>query len=125
MVSKKSTQEVRIGMPAHGNSAEVVDEVALYGFRSTDKSLWYLSPWEFVQWVKPHRLRPPSKDYTWTKWTPAGRKKQRESMGEKVAYKPYEDYILNEKEVAKCAFLFPYLPGHKVYKAPIPETYQE
>ena len=92
MVSKKSTQEVRIVVPAHGKSSEGVDEVALYGFRTTHRSLWYLSPWEFVQWVKPHRLGPPSEDYKMTKWTPAGRKKQRESLGEKVAYKPYEDY---------------------------------
>ena len=41
MVSKKATQEVRMVLPGHGRSAEVVDEVALYGFRNTHKSLWY------------------------------------------------------------------------------------
>ena len=71
-------------MPRHGLGENVPDLVALYGYRSLDPNLFFLSPWEFCQWYKPHRLRPPSDNYPWTKFTAEGRVRLAREKGIKV-----------------------------------------
>jgi len=76
---------INILLPRADMSKELPDQVAFYGFRNTHASLFYLSPWEFVQWFKYHRLQVPSLNYHGTVWTPAGKaKKKEESAGKKV-----------------------------------------
>ena len=50
-------------MPGKGQQVLAYDEVSAYGYRPPHPDLLYLSPWEFVQWYKVHRLAEPSKDY--------------------------------------------------------------
>ena len=63
-----STKEVdmKILLPKANMLKEAFDEVALYGFRCSHPDVFYLSPWEFVQWCRPHRLKPPSDKYPWS-----------------------------------------------------------
>ena len=73
LYEQKKNVDIRVQMPRHGLGENVPDLVALYGYRSLDPNLFFLSPWEFCQWYKPHRLRPPSDNYPWTKFTAEGR----------------------------------------------------
>ena len=52
-----------LAMPAKGQHVIAYDEVNSYGYRPPHPDLFYLSPWEFVQWYKVHRVREPSRDY--------------------------------------------------------------
>ena len=63
---KKAVSEVRQALPKHGHAMAETDQVSLYAFRSNDPTVFFLSPWEFVQYWKPHRLRPPSFKYELT-----------------------------------------------------------
>ena len=55
-------------VPRNDNKHVVADHVALYGFRGGDKDMFFLSPWEFVQWYQPHAIRAPHAGYELTKW---------------------------------------------------------
>ena len=85
----KKEMDVRVVLPKNAAGKGVVDVVSLYGFRPKLVDLFYLSPWEFVQWVQPVRLRPPGADYYLTKWTPAGKNKQ----GSGEAMEPGVDFV--------------------------------
>ena len=65
---KEEVVTVQLPVPKAGAPLGTTDEVSLYGFRGKDPRVMHLSPWEFVQWWKPHRLRAPSVDYKLTKW---------------------------------------------------------
>ena len=54
---KKDSVDIRILLSSRSCGTDVPDQVALYGFRSSDPNLSVLSPWEFCQWYVPHRLR--------------------------------------------------------------------
>eukprot|EP00973_Karenia_brevis_P059962 8344134-Karenia_brevis.AAC.1 len=56
--------DVNILLPKANMNQMFFDEVALYGFRSSHPDVFFLSPWEFTQWFKPHQLKPSSKSYT-------------------------------------------------------------
>ena len=85
-----------------------------------------LSPWEFVQWIKPVRLRAPSKDYNWSVWTPEGKKKlAARKKDASITFEPFVDYVLNEKVVNDCSFLFPFLPADRMFSGAVPKRYVE
>jgi hypothetical protein len=48
---KESLVDVRVLLPKNAAGKGAVDVVSLYGFRSTEPDLCFLSPWEFVQWM--------------------------------------------------------------------------
>ena len=52
---------VQVLLPKGGLGKEVADEVAFYGFRPTLPTVFFLSAWEFGQWILPERLRLPEK----------------------------------------------------------------
>ena len=67
-LAKKTNQTWHFKLPKASAGKEITDEVSLYGLRGTHPLLLSLSPWEFVQWWKPHYLRAPSKTYRLTLW---------------------------------------------------------
>ena len=92
-------------LPKAAYAADVVDQTSLYGFRGTDPRVRYLSPWEFIQWWFPHRLRAPSSDYPWTR--PAQGQKRTADGGSDAAKKsmPGLDFVLDEAVVSKSKML--------------------
>ena len=78
--------------------------------------------WEFVQWVLPQRLRPPSADYKLTVWTPAGKKKLLVSE-DRTAMVAGVDYMLDEKFVEKLADVFPFPKGGSLFAGSVPTSY--
>ena len=78
LCKREENMDIRVMLPKQALGKGVLDVVSLYGFRPQYKlrkqtsDPFYLSPWEFVQWVLPVRLRPPSADNQMTKWTAAG-----------------------------------------------------
>ena len=115
---KKATMDVRILLPRSGFAEDSPDNVAIYGFRSVHPDLFFLSPWEFCQWYKPHRLRAPGKDYHWTKFTAAGRARLAEEQGQKIVWRPGTDFELNEERVAIEKHLYPYPPWQAFFAHP-------
>ncbi len=114
LCEKKGEVDVRVLLPRNGCGPDVPDEVALYGFRSTIPDVFFLSPWEFCQWFKPHRLRPPKQgEYDWSKFTKTGVEKLRDSQGQKITWESGVDFVLNEEVVSNLPFLFPY-PATKI-----------
>ena len=106
---KKGSVDVRLLMPRNGCGQDVPDQVALYGFRDLTPNLFFLSPWEFCQWYKPHRLRAPSKNYPpWTKFTATGRARLKEEGSQNISWRPGVDFVVNEELVAQTPYLFPY-----------------
>ena len=114
-------------LPRAGQKTTVFDEVCAYGFRDNDPSLLYLSPWEFAQWFKFHRVRPPSLEYKWSTWTPAGKEKlkQQRSAGGTVQFDAFTDYVLNEKILSQVPYAYPYPPGDKLFAGRAPKKYGE
>jgi len=55
-------------MPKGGSKMTNPDNVSLYGLRGTDPRLYHMSPWEFVQWWAPVRLKASSQYYQYTTW---------------------------------------------------------
>ncbi len=66
---KQDAATMKVILPKTCAIVAEMDQVALYGLRPQDARLRILSPWQFVQWWKPHRLRIPSRKYPLTKWT--------------------------------------------------------
>ena len=115
LAEKKGEVNVRVLLPRGGCGPDVPDEVALYGFRSTQPNVFFLSPWEFCQWFKPHRLRPPKiGEYDWSKFTKTGVEKLRDNQGQKIRWESGVDFVLNEEVVSNLPFLFPY-PATKIF----------
>ena len=101
LISGKKETNVNILLPRAHSRKEPFDEVALYGFRSAHPDLFYLSPWEFVQWFKPHRLQPPSSTYAWSVLTAEGKWKHKDAGQTGAVLKPGVDYVLNEKLLSR------------------------
>ena len=120
LVAKHKTVDLQMLLPRHTSSAEVTDDVALYGFRPSCLDLFFLSPWEFCQWFKPHRLRAPAY-YTqmnhnpWTLMIIAGRAKLKAVADQQCKLKRSEDFVLNEKEVNTIPYLYPFPIGKEVF----------
>ena len=55
-------------LPKYGMQKGCRDVATLYGFRSTDPRLYYMSPWEFTQWWEPMCTKRPSRFYDHTMW---------------------------------------------------------
>ena len=116
--------DVRTLLPKNALRHGVVDVVSLYGFRAPDvPDLWYLSPWEFVQWVKPERTRAPSAEYKLTMWTANGKKKLAEAKGQKVIFEPGRDYVLDEPVIRKTAGVYSFHSGSILFPKTTSETY--
>ena len=84
---------ISIKLPKARETASVVDEVSLYGYRPCDNGVALLSPWEFVQRWKPQALRPPSRTYKYSVWLCQPKE------GEKPL--PGTHYTLNVKFIAQ------------------------
>eukprot|EP00973_Karenia_brevis_P049035 6800963-Karenia_brevis.AAC.1 len=97
--------DVNILLPRANMNQMAIDEVALYGFRSSHPNVFFTSPWEFTQWFKPHQFEPPSQSYNWSVLTSSGLQKLRMAKGVSVSLEIGIDYIINEKIFAKCSFL--------------------
>ena len=110
LCANKSSTDIRALMPKCGYGGDVADQVALYGFRSLQPTLFFLSPWEFCQWYAPHRLRAPGPKYNWTKFTAAGRQRLNLEKGQKIKWQPGVDFVLNEEVLAPASHCFPYPP---------------
>ena len=82
------------------------DQVSLYAFRINDPTVFFLSPWEFVQYWKPHRLRPPSNKYKLTQWIETPDDAQKGARADNPV--PGVDYELNEDEIKKHGYLLMY-----------------
>ena len=111
---KKESVDIRILLPRNGCGTDVPDQVALYGFRSLHPNLFFLSPWEFCQWYIVHRLRAPSADYDWTKFTAAGKERLEEEKGSKIMWRPAVDFVFMPVGAQGGATL-PSLPLPKLY----------
>jgi hypothetical protein len=65
----KDTIAVRIPVPKSGKkqpARPLQKDVDVYGYRGSDRRVYYLSPWEFLTYWFAEPLQPPSKDYTCT-----------------------------------------------------------
>ena len=60
--SLQGAKEVNVErcIPKKGATSTYVDNVSLYGFRGTDPRVYFMSPWEMIQWWKPVQLPKPS-----------------------------------------------------------------
>ena len=73
ILRKKGELTLERCIPKRRKPTESPDYVLLYGARGPDARAFHMSPWEFCQWWRPIRLKPPSKYYKYTKWTEDGR----------------------------------------------------
>ena len=112
-------------LPCHRSSVELPDEVAFYGYRPRHENLFFLSPWEFTQWFKLERLRAPSVQYTWSKWTKAGREKLKEAAGQKIRLEPYKDYVLNDETIKANSQIHVYPPSAVLFEGVAPARYDK
>jgi hypothetical protein len=114
--------DIRVLLPKQAVGKGVLDVVSLYGFRSMHPDLFYLSPWEFVQWILPQRTKPPHADYQLTVWTPAGKKKcaAKEDRNTMVAG---IDYVLNDKCIEKLPNIFSFPAETSLFGGSVPTSY--
>ena len=116
----------KVHMPRKGQYAIDFDEVSAYGYRPPHPDLFYLSPWEFVQWYKVVRLREPSREYVWSKWTAEGKRKvKRRNRGEKIVMIPCVDYVLSDEHIKHLNYVFPYPEEKLGFDGKAPEGYKE
>ena len=94
-------------MPKGGYGGDVADQVAIYGFRSLQPDLFFLSPWEFCQWDVPHRLREPGPKYNWTKFTAAGRQRLDLEKGQKIKMAARSGFRTQRRSLGSAVALFP------------------
>ena len=124
LIAQESQVDVRIILPKQAIGKGVVDVVSLYGFRPTTSDIFFLSPWEYVQWIRPERLRRPSAQYNWTKWTAAGKLKLAKT-GADGDFEAGEDFILNEDVLKQLPHIYTFPePGH-LFKGQAPATYKK
>ena len=97
LVKQEKLLDMNLLLPKGLKSKDFYPESALYGFRSNDPDLFYLSPWEFVQWIKPMRLAPPSASYNWSMLTASGKEKRKAPKGATDALLPGVDYVVNDQ----------------------------
>ena len=119
---REDKMDVRVILPKQALGKGVLDVVSLYGFRPQTPDVFYLSPWEFVQWISPVRLGPPNADNQMTKWTAVGKLK----LGKKLddgAMQPGVDFILNEKFVHTLSDVYAFPNDAAMFGGKIPETY--
>ena len=96
-------------LPSAHHASPALDVVSLYGFRPRFPSLWYLSPFEFVQWCFCHKLRAPGRGYALTTLTQAGRDKRADGNVLLVAG---TDFIANETVIGSRGYVhIPYQPS--------------
>lgn len=122
--NKKKTVDMNIVLPRTHMNKIVFDEVSLYGFRDCHPNLFFLSPWEFYQWFKPHQLKRPSITYDWSVLTGEGRRKMNLSKGTKVDLEIGIDYMVNMKVVRNCPFLYTYPEGVQLGSPKLNERYE-
>ena len=68
-----------------------MDTVSLYGLRGKDSPLYYISPWEFVQWWAPVHTRAPDRFYKYTVWVEdADRERAEPGLDYVVRFKKFE-----------------------------------
>ena len=125
LCDRAKTIDVRILLPKNAAGKGVTDQVSLYGFRSTNPDLFYLSPWEFVQWVIPVRLRPPAADYQLTILTAAGRSKKNDAGQTQPLLEAGVDFVLNEKFAASLPHVFRFPVGNEAFPGQGPVTYKK
>jgi hypothetical protein len=104
LVSRKTEATLNVLLPRIGAAIAETDSVSLYGFRPKTPSMFFLSPWEFCQEFKAHRVRVPSSTYKLSKWI------QKPEKGKKEIPKPGIDYCINLKYVQQNSddvFLMP------------------
>ena len=124
LCKKESGMDMRVVLPKNATGKGACDVAALYGFRSTAPDLFFLSPWEFVQWIKPERLQPPSANNVLTKWTLAGRKKLA-SKTKGIMMEAGVDYELDMTAVEARADVFPFPEDKILFGKQVPETYHK
>ena len=98
LMNNRDTIDVNILLPKAASDKTMTDQVSLYGFRSTDPRVFFLSPWEFVQWVKPHALEKPQRNYHLTKWV-HGKEPVSNDGTKKSFYTAGVDYVLNDSHI--------------------------
>ena len=118
LTRKTGSVDVRILLPKSAVNRTTTDEPSLYGFRNLAPDLFYLSPWEFCQWVLPERLKAPSHDYKLTVLTSSGREKC-SSADETVVLEAGVDFILNDHIIAQALDLFPFPEPDKLFNAKV------
>ena len=124
LAGKLSQVDVRIILPKQAVGKGVVDVVSLYGFRPPAKDLFYLSPWEYVQWIRPERLRRPGADYNWTKWTAAGKSKLTVE-GAYADFEAGEDFVLNEDVLNLLPDVYTFPASDHLFHREAPATYEK
>ena len=98
--------KMTIRIPKAGAKRVVTDHVAIYGFRSTHPDMFFLSPWEFVQWFKPHALEAPRANYRLTKWMP-GRGPNSSARKDKwTDYALDEDFVRDDVYIESSSHLY-------------------
>jgi len=106
-IGQKMTVEIRTVLPNTKQPNVGLDFVSLYGFRPRVPALWYLSPFEFTQWCKGHRLRAPTATYKLTLLTAAGREKRKERNQNLCVGEDYiPNYKVNVNAISWNPFLF-------------------
>ena len=118
-----TTIDVRVLLPKNAAGRGVLDVVSLYGFRCLAPDIFHLSPWEFVQWMKPVRLEAPSRDNQLTTWTVVGRRKLAEGTDDS-AMEPGTDYVLKETFARSCPNVYPFPKAAKLFSGELPPTYE-
>ena len=114
---------VRVFLPKNAAGKGVIDVVSLYGFRNMTPDVLHLSPWEFVQWMKPVRLEAPSATNKMTTWTVVGKQKRDQGM-DVCAMVPGTDYVLDTLFVRSCPDMFPFPEADKLFGTTVPPTYE-
>ena len=107
LAQKTASVDVRIVLPRSAVNRTTTDEPSLYGFRSLASDWFYLSPWEFCQWVLPERLKAPSYEYNLTVLTSSGREKRLSCADGTVVLEAGVDVILNDYIIGLQSELFP------------------
>ena len=124
LTAKLSQVDVRIILPKQAVGKGVVDVVSLYGFRPPNSDVFFLSPWEYVQWLRAERLRRPSAEYNWTKWTAAGKSKFA-NKGASADFMPGEDFVLNEDVLKKEPLVYTFPEAAQLFQGQAPATYAQ
>ena len=120
---KGGTLDVRVLLPKNAAGKGVIDVVSLYGFRNMTPDVLHLSPWEFVQWMKPVRLEAPSATNKMTKWTVVGKQKRDQGM-DVSAVEPGSDYVLDAPFLRSSPHMFPFAQAAKLFGTTVPPTYE-
>ena len=102
-----SNQSVPVLMPKSHARRETTDFASLYGFQPSHPNVFFLSPWEFCQWLKPISLQAPSCCNNLSRWKPSGQVKIQQ--GNRQVLRPLDDYVWDDDIVTggKGFYIFP------------------